>query len=199
MDPEERRKRMQERMQSMSPEEREQFVQRMRERGVDPQGLQAGAGPGGPGAAASPGGGGQGGQGARAGRGGGGSAPASAQGPGGPGGPAAGGRPSAASAQTIDSLFGPLPPTETSGRVWLYINNQLKPVRLRLGISDGTYTELISGDLESGNEVVTNVTLPAQAASSAAGRSPLMGPSRGPGGPPPGVAGGGGSTRPAGR
>ena len=61
MDPEERRKRMQERMASMTPEEREQFLQRMKERGIDPAtlqgggpGQQAGAGP--QGAAGAPGG-----------------------------------------------------------------------------------------------------------------------------------------------
>ena len=101
-------------------------------------------------------------------------------------------------AQTIDSLFGPLPMTESSGRAWLFINNQLKPVRLRLGISDGTYTELVTGELESGAEVVTGITLPAQAAASAAGRSPLMGPTRPPG-PPGGGPPAGGGARPAGR
>ena len=61
------------------------------------------------------------------------------------------GRPSAgrrAQAQTIDALFAPLPVVESRGRAWLYIDNQLKPVMLRLGISDGTYTEVISGDDE---------------------------------------------------
>lgn len=86
-------------------------------------------------------------------------------------------------AQTIDSLFGPLPATETNGRVWLYIGDELKPVRVRLGISDGTYTELIAGDLQPGAELVSAVTLLAQAAaSSTAGRSPLMAPSRAPAG-----------------
>ena len=103
-----------------------------------------------------------------------------------------------ATAQTIDSLFGPLPSTESSGRAWLYINNQLKPVRLRLGISDGTYTELVSGELEAGAEVVTAVTLPAQAAAGTPGRSPLMGPSRGPGGPPGGGPPTGAARRPGG-
>jgi len=92
-----------------------------------------------------------------------------------------------AGAQTIDQLFGPLPTTETTGRVWLNANNQLKSVRLRLGITDGTYTELLSGELAVGQEVVTGVTTPAQAAA-AATRSPLM-----PGGP-----GGRGGGRPGG-
>ena len=94
-----------------------------------------------------------------------------------------------AAAQTIDSLFGPLPATETRGRVWTFVGGQLKPVNVRLGISDGTYTELIAGDLEPGAEVVSAVVLPAQAAaSSTAGRSPLMAPARGGpgGGRPPG-------------
>ena len=180
MDPEERRKRMQERMASMSPEEREQFMQRLRERGIDPATMQGGGSPGGPGGAGAPG--------ARAGA-------------GGPGGDASAGgasgqrRPSMASGQTIDSLFGPLPPTESSGRAFLFINNQLKPVRLRLGISDGTYSELLAGELEAGNELVTTVTLPAQSAAGARGTSPLMGPQRP--GPPPG-AGGQGGGRPGG-
>ncbi len=95
----------------------------------------------------------------------------------------------AATAQTVDSLFGPLPVTETRGRVWTFVGGQLKPVNVRLGISDGTYTELISGDLEPGAEVVSSLILPAQAAAnSTAGRSPLMGPTRGGpgGGRPPG-------------
>ncbi len=155
LSPEERQKRFQERLQSMSPEEREQFMQRMRERGFDPANMGAG-GPGrGPG-----------------------------QGQGQPGArptPAAAPR---ASAQTIDQLFGPLPVTETPGRAWLYINKQIKSIRVRLGISDGTYTELLSGDVQSGQELVTSVVTPAQAAA-AATRSPLM-----PGGP--------GGGRPAG-
>ncbi len=37
---------------------------------------------------------------------------------------------------------------ESRGRAWLHVDNQLKPVTLRLGISDGTYTEVISDDLQ---------------------------------------------------
>ena len=59
---------------------------------------------------------------------------------------------------TIDALFAPLPVVETRGRAWLYLDNQLKPVTLRLGISDGTYTELISDELQESSEVVTGVT-----------------------------------------
>ncbi len=158
MDPAERQRRFQERMASMSPEERAQFEARMRERGMDPNnpgaGGRGGFGPGGQGAPGQ------------------GSAPGAGRQP-------VQGQPAAsrAGAQTIDQLFGPLPVAETSGRVWLDANGQLKSVRLRLGITDGTYTELLSGELQPGQELVTAVVTPAQAAA-AATRSPLM-----PGGP----------------
>jgi HlyD family secretion protein len=61
-------------------------------------------------------------------------------------------------AQTIDALFAPLPSVESRGRVWLFIDHQLKPVNVRLGISDGTNTELLSGELQPNMEVVTGVT-----------------------------------------
>jgi HlyD family secretion protein len=64
----------------------------------------------------------------------------------------------AQSAQTIDALFAPLPPVETRGRVWLFIDKQLKPVNIRLGITDGTFTELLSGELQQNQEVVIGVT-----------------------------------------
>ena len=63
-------------------------------------------------------------------------------------------RRSAAQAQTIDALFAPLPVVESRGRAWLFIDKQLKPVTLRLGISDGTYTELLSDELQENTEVV---------------------------------------------
>jgi HlyD family secretion protein len=85
----------------------------------------------------------------------------------------------AGDAKTIDSLFGPLPPTETRGRVWLFAGGQLKPVNVRLGITDGSYTELLSSELQPGAEVVTAVSVANAAAPVAdAGRSPLMGPTR---------------------
>lgn len=165
--PEERQKRFQERLQSMTPAEREQFMQRMRDRGIDPASMAAGgagAGFGARGAAA---------RGAdRA--------------------PAAQGSPAVrvpATAQTIDQLFGPLPVTESPGRAWLYSNKAIKSVRLRLGISDGTYTELLSGEIQAGQELVTAIVTPAQAAA-ASTRSPLMPGGPGMGGPRPQQQGG---------
>ena len=102
----------------------------------------------------------------------------------------------AASGQTIDALFAPLPVIETRGRAWVFMDHQLKPVNLRLGISDGTNTELLSAELQQGMEVVTGVTglgatraLPGQGAPG----NPLL-PGRGPGGFG-GPGGGGGRGR----
>ena len=69
--------------------------------------------------------------------------------------------------------------------MWLYENGQLRPLRLRLGIADGNFSELLTGDLEPGTELVTNVTTGAETSSNPGGigQSPLMGGRRGfPGG-----------------
>ena len=99
-----------------------------------------------------------------------------------------------ASAQTIDALFAPLPVVESRGRAWLFMDHQLKPVSLRLGISDGTNTELLSGELQQSMEVVTGVTgLSTTRAQSGGGAgNPLMPGGRGPGG---GFGGPGGRGR----
>jgi HlyD family secretion protein len=65
-------------------------------------------------------------------------------------------------ATTIDALFGPLPEVESTGRVWIHENNRLRPVRLRLGITDGQASELLEGDLEPGMNLVTSVTTGAE-------------------------------------
>ncbi len=68
--------------------------------------------------------------------------------------------PASESATTIDALFAPLPSIERPGRVWLYLEKQLKPVNIRTGITDGTNTEITSGDLQPGTEAVTGMVLP---------------------------------------
>ena len=126
----------QERMANMTPEEREQFMERMRARGFTPPGEGQ--------TAATPGGRGQG--------------PRTQPQP-------QAARPAAraataSGATTFDALFGPLTQTETTGQVWLNVDNKLQRVRLRLGITDGQQTELIQaidGELHEGTEVVTNV------------------------------------------
>jgi HlyD family secretion protein len=96
-------------------------------------------------------------------------------------------------ATTIDALFAPLPATVSQGRVWLDVDKQLKPVRVRLGITDGTNTELLNGELQEGSEVVTGVVLPTSArpAAANAGNPLLQQGGRGPGGFGGGFPGGG--------
>ncbi|MBI1875479.1 MAG: efflux RND transporter periplasmic adaptor subunit [Acidobacteria bacterium] len=159
----ERRKQFMERLQQMPPEQREEFLKRMRERGGEPGQGRSSRGQLEGGAAHR-------------------QAPAAAPKP---------VRPTLQGGTTIDSLFGPLPPVETAGRAWEYVNNQLRSVRLRLGISDGTHTELISGDVKEGMQLVTSVSTGNESTATSTGRSPLMpqrgfgpgGGGRGPGGP----------------
>jgi HlyD family secretion protein len=141
--------RMMERFKTLSPEEQQQFIARMKDRGQDTSAFEA--------VLAKP--------------------------------AAAALRPkygAAAPVQTIDALFAPLPNVETRGRAWVFMGKELKPVNLRLGISDGTNTELLSGEMQQGMEVVTGVTglgttraLPGQGG---AGNPLMPGGGRGPGG-----------------
>ena len=162
MTPEERQKRMQERLANMTPEERAAFEQRRQERAA-----QGGDG------------GGRAGNNARSNGTGNSSKSAGA---------AANLTAAQAKAETIDSLFGPLPTVETRGRAWLYVDKQLKLVNLRLGISDGTYTEVLNDSaLVDGQDVVTNVITPDmlnKSTNTNNANNPLMPQRRGgPGGP----------------
>jgi HlyD family secretion protein len=101
---------------------------------------------------------------------------------------------SAQNSETIDSLFAPIPVVDNPGRVWIFVDHQLKPVNVRVGITDGTYSELLSGELKDGAEVVTNITgLGGARTTAAAGAgNPLMPQQRGGG---PGGFGGPGRGR----
>ena len=139
--------RMMERFKGMSPDEQQQFIARMKDRGQDTTLFEK-------------------------------ELSASAKAP-------AKGKAASPSAQTIDALFAPLPVIESRGRAWVFMDHQLKPVNLRLGISDGANTELLSGELEPNQEVVTGVTgLGTTRAQPGGGAgNPLMpGGGRGPGG-----------------
>jgi len=65
-------------------------------------------------------------------------------------------------AQTIDQLLPSLQRRELRNqRVWVMVNGQLKAVSgLTTGVSDGQFTELVSGDLKEGDKVVTNFVIP---------------------------------------
>jgi HlyD family secretion protein len=160
-----------ERLAEMSPEERERVRERMRARGFTPPTDQEIAS----------------------------AAPSRARGSGragaetrrsagettAPASPKQGNAPSSSGATTFDALFGPLPPTESFGQVWLNVAGKLQRVRLRLGISDGQQTELIQaldGDVREGTELVTNViTAAARQTATPAGANffPGMGTGRG--------------------
>ena len=91
-------------------------------------------------------------------------------------------RDAAQGATTIDSLFGPLPVVESRGTAWQYENKQLKAIRLRLGVSDGTFTEVLNeSDVPANVEVVTSMTtgLEQRNTNQNQGNNPLMGPQRG--------------------
>ncbi|MXZ72832.1 MAG: efflux RND transporter periplasmic adaptor subunit [Acidobacteria bacterium] len=157
---EEQRQRMRDRIQQMSPEEREQFFAQMRERR---------GGAGGPG-------GGPGGFGRRG------------------GGPPTARRPAAAptaetvpaverGATTIDALFAPLEVAERNARVWLLEESgQLRSVDIRLGVTDGSASELVEVlddgvTLADGTLLVTNISTPESGAGPPSGSgssSPLM-------------------------
>jgi HlyD family secretion protein len=137
-----RRSRFAQRMQNLSPEEREAAMARMRAQGNDSAASRTGAAGSGANAGAA------------------GAQRQSAAPNGSQPDRVATGRDQGAT--TIDALFAPLPRTESVGRVWLFVDNQLRPVRLRLGISDGQNTELIDGKVEEGAELVTNVTVAGQ-------------------------------------
>jgi len=66
---------------------------------------------------------------------------------------------------------------------------KLEPTQVRLGISDGFYTEVLGG-LNDGDVVVTNVTMPGAAAAAAAPQGGMQNPfSGGSRGGPPGSSG----------
>ena len=157
---EEQRQQMRERIQQMSPEEREQFFARMRERR---------GGAGGPG-------GGPGGFGRRG------------------GGPPTARQPAAAptaetvpaverGATTIDALFAPLEVVERDASVWLLDESgQLRSVDIRLGVTDGSASELVEVldggvTLGDGTLLVTNISTPESGGAPPSGggsSSPLM-------------------------
>ena len=151
--------RMMERFKTMSPDEQKQFVARMKDRGQDTTAFEQAMTAAAKAAGAKDG------------------SPTSALKP---------KYGAAASAQTIDALFAPLPAVETRGRAWVFMNHELKPVNLRLGISDGTNTELLSGELQQNMEVVTGVTglgtTRAQPGQGGSGNPLMPGGGRGPGG-----------------
>jgi HlyD family secretion protein len=100
-------------------------------------------------------------------------------------------------ADKIDELYEAMPSTVSPGQVWTWDEGkkELKQINIRLGITDGQFSELLQGDLQVGQQIVTGVVLPlTQRPQNNNNGNPLMGPQRGnPGGfGGPGGGGGGG-------
>jgi HlyD family secretion protein len=184
MTPEERQKRIEERMKNMTPEERERWQARMKERA---EGGGRGQGPGGTrqggGERSAREGARQGGETRRADV-----SQGMTQ-------RARGGTSITSGATSIDVLFAPIEIPVRPGSIWTWADKQLKSHRVRYGISDGTWSELVEGDLKEGQEVVVNVTTglePRTTPGQGGQQNPLMGPQRGGRGGPGGGGGGGG-------
>jgi hypothetical protein len=107
--------------------------------------------------------------------------------------------------QKIDDFFQPVPRLISRNSVWTYTEGQngqpgvLKEFNVQLGVTDGTFSELVSGDVKVGDQLVTSVTLPRPAAPTM-GANPFGQPQRGggPGGFTPAGPGGGGGGNPGG-
>jgi len=149
-DPAERQARMMERLKGMSPDEQKAFIARLKDRGQDTTAFEQLLS-GKPGAAKQK--------------------------------PATGaggafvftpryGEPQ--SQEEIANLFKPVATPTSQGRVWVFVDHQLKPVSLRLGITDGTFTELLSGDVQEGSEVVTGISGVGSTRAATAG-NPILG------------------------
>jgi HlyD family secretion protein len=69
-----------------------------------------------------------------------------------------------ATARRIDDLFAPVPRRNTAGTVWVWDERArtLTERPVRLGITNGQFTELVDGDLTPDQLVVTNILLPAE-------------------------------------
>jgi HlyD family secretion protein len=60
-------------------------------------------------------------------------------------------------ADEIDELFEPVLPRKVSGEVWRLEKGKLVRIPVEAGRSDGTWSELLSGDLHPGDDLVTSV------------------------------------------
>jgi HlyD family secretion protein len=83
-------------------------------------------------------------------------------------------------ADSIDELFAPLPKADSRATVWTWDDRarEFKSIPVRVGVSDGLVSELLEGDIEVGDELVTNVMIPVSA-TQRPGPNPLLGGPRG--------------------
>jgi HlyD family secretion protein len=57
---------------------------------------------------------------------------------------------------------------DTTRPVWVLRNGQASSVTIKLGLSDGTYTEVIEGDIKEGDTVITDATVTAKSTTTVA-------------------------------
>ena len=88
--------------------------------------------------------------------------------------------PATRTATKIDDLFQPYQEPATRGQVWTWdaVARKLEPIEVHLGVGDGQFTALLSGNLRQGQSLVTTVVLPAPPVP-ARPSGLLMGPQRG--------------------
>lgn len=105
----------------------------------------------------------------------------------------------------IDDLFTPVQQRNTFGSVWTWDENakKLDTKRVVVGITDGQFSQIVSGDIKPGDEVVTNIVVPVSSAQRQQQQNSIFNQGRGgpggfgpggfgPGGPGGGFGGGGG-------
>jgi hypothetical protein len=106
--------------------------------------------------------------------------------------------------QKIDSLFAPLQVRPQPGTVWTWdeATKTLKDIRVTTGVFDNQFSQLLTGEVPVGAELVTNIVLPVTAAQRAQQQNNIFGGQQGRGnfggpqpGGPGGFGGGGGGNR----
>ncbi len=104
--------------------------------------------------------------------------------------------------QKIDSLFAPIQLRPQNGTVWTWdeATRTLKDLRVTTGLNDGQFSQLLTGDVTEGMQVVTSIILPVTAEQRAAQQQSIFGGQQGRGNfggiqPGGGGPGGGGGAR----
>lgn len=106
------------------------------------------------------------------------------------------------SGEKIDDLFQPTPTRISPGSVWTWdeANKKLTEIRVTTGLTDGQFSQLITGDVKVGQQVVTAVIIPLTTQQRNQQNSLFGNQGRGnfggmqPGGPPGGFGGPGGGA-----
>jgi HlyD family secretion protein len=87
--------------------------------------------------------------------------------------------PAGENASVIDTMFAPIAPPVSTGQVWVERDGQIVPLSLTIGVSDGTWAQLLNGDLKPGDQVLTSIILPVAKSPAAAGNPLVQQPNRG--------------------